>query len=320
MLFPGTVLAQTYKICHLIAEGGLAEIYLALNQKRENHEPRWVAIKRLKVSLRHNHELCQWFKEEALIISSLRHPYLVQGYKLIEENSELFIVMEYVRGRSLYDLRSVIENYPRALRRHLVIALGLMLGDALRHIHEAKDERGIARGLIHGDISAQNIMIGFDGQAKLVDFGNAMRVDSDRVFLSRLLCVNKRYMAPEQKQGLQLGPASDIYALGSVLQECLGLKGHFGQRDHRLENILRKATEADIRQRYQDGGAFFCDLQGLKSEWQLKDAAETVKNLTMGRQKRISRFLNKLLRLPLITACSLLAAIFVFSVLQIFKA
>jgi len=281
LLFPGTSVAGTYEIRHLIAEGGLAEIYLACHKKWQINDGCFIAIKRLKPEHKNDIDIVAWFKEESEIIYSLRHPRIVHGFGLIEENEELFILMEYVKGRTLFDLRARAAMCSLEMRIKIVVALGMALCEALGHLHRQKDKDGRYRHLIHGDISLQNIMLCLDGLIKIVDFGNAMDSRSARARTSARVCGNERYMPPEQKLGRMLSPRSDIYSVAVVLLKLLGPMKNIAQSPlaKELLLILRKAAHEQAKMRHENCHSFGTELQSLADFLNMKDGPLILKNL-----------------------------------------
>jgi serine/threonine protein kinase len=261
LLNPGTLVARAYKICHLIAEGGMAEVYLARHQFCTD-ERRWVAIKRLKPDFNHCPDLKQSFIEEAELIISLKHPNIVRGFCHVEENNEQFIIMEHVQGRALGDLSIALKKLSPPLRFQVVIALGIAIGDALSYLHEAL--------FIHADISPQIIM--------------RSPKERDR----RLLCGNARYMSPEQRRGDNLTESSDIYSLAQVLLEILSEIPHsfYSHEARDLINILNIAGAQIAKKRFHNCRSLCAELKAIAPLFEVEEPRVILKPLFSGRARK----------------------------------
>lgn len=197
-----TVLAGRYRIVERIGGGGMADVYKAVDDVLE----RTVAVKIM-------HERSgdpTWperFRREARAAAALNNPHIVAVHDSGSADDAEFIVMEFVHGE---DLSSVIRR-DAPLSAERVAAIGYQVADALAEAHE--------HGVIHRDISPANILIADDGRAMVTDFGIA-HVGSTRLTQTGSVLGSASYVSPEQAQGLDVGPASDLYSLGAVLFEA----------------------------------------------------------------------------------------------------
>jgi predicted Ser/Thr protein kinase/membrane protein YdbS with pleckstrin-like domain len=198
------VLAGRYRLIAPLGEGGMAAVYCA-RDLRLNRE---VAVKVLRDELTRDPDFLGRFEREAQVVASLSHPNIVPVYDVGEEQGSRFIVMEYVRGRTLKE--AIEAGGPFSADRAVEIMLCVL--DALTHAHE--------RGLIHRDVKPQNILIAPSGDARLADFGIAHLVDSSSTRTAAILG-SAHYLSPEQARGAEATPASDVYACGIVLFEAL---------------------------------------------------------------------------------------------------
>src|SRR6185436_147823 len=161
-----------YELLEKIAVGGMAELLRAKRTGVEGFE-KVLAVKRILPHLSENKEFVDMFIDEAKMVAGLAHPNIVQIFDLGKIEKSYYIAMEYVHGR---DLRSILR---RAREREMRIPLDLALlvvskvASALEFAHRKKDERGRAMQIVHRDISPQNILISFEGEVKLTDFGIA---------------------------------------------------------------------------------------------------------------------------------------------------
>jgi hypothetical protein len=195
---------------------------------------RQVAVKRLHSDS--PAEVEQRFVREAKLGASLNHPNLVGVYDTAVEDEGLLIVMEYVEGESLAQalLRGPLE--PGRVGR-----IAGDLGDALDHVH--------AQGVVHRDVKPANVLLRHDGAVKLVDLGIAVSADQTRVTRSGVVLGSAGYMAPEQLDGRDVGPAADIYALATVCFEALcGRRARAGRTPVEIAHEIATAGPPDVRE------------------------------------------------------------------------
>src|SRR4051812_11023911 len=189
----------------------------------------------------------EMFINEAKVAARLTHPNIVQVYELGEHEGEFFIAMEYVKGKDLLRvMRELAKQSPSAPAMPALHAAHVAreICRGLAHAHEHHDEAGAAKPIIHRDISPQNIMLSYDGQVKLVDFGIAKALDSMKEETRTGALKGKyAYMAPEQllTPPPLPTPMSDIFSTGIVLHETLTGKRLFkGSTDmETLERVQR---------------------------------------------------------------------------------
>ncbi len=179
---------------------------------------RTVAIKRLRRDLSADPDFVNMLIDEARLTSRIHHPHVVATLDTVVENDELFLVMEYVAGESLsHALRTeAVTQNGVPLPVALAVLAGVLHG--LHAAHEATDERGHPLGVVHRDVSPENILIGVDGFARVLDFGIAKasaRVQQATAFGN--IKGKFRYVAPEQWLGAQVTRLADVYAAGLVL-------------------------------------------------------------------------------------------------------
>src|SRR3954454_16049993 len=167
---------------------------------------RQVAIKRLHADSPVDVE--QRFNREAKLGASLNHPNLVSVFDTAHDDEGVLIVMEYVDGEPL---SRTLRRGP--LRPEEVRRMVLDLGDALDHAH--------AQGIVHRDVKPANVLVRDDGVTKLADLGIATASDGTKITRSGIVLGTASYMAPEQLEGRELGPAADIYALAAIAFEAL---------------------------------------------------------------------------------------------------
>ncbi|MCU0681325.1 MAG: serine/threonine protein kinase [Polyangiaceae bacterium] len=232
---PPQLIVGRYAIYHEIASGGMATVHLGRLLGPVGFS-RTVAIKRLHGQFAKDPDFVSMFVDEALVTARVRHPNVVPTLDVVSIEGELFLVMEYIPGENL--ARCLSRYYrPRDERMPLPIALGILIGalHGLHAAHLAKNERGEPLGIVHRDVSPQNILIGTDGMARLLDFGVAKAVGRMHNTQSGNIKGKLCYMAPEQLEGREVNHLADIFAAGTVLWELLT-----GER------LLKAASEMEV--------------------------------------------------------------------------
>ena len=274
MVAKGDRINDRYEIVKSIGEGGMANVYLAidviLNRK--------VAIKILRGDLANDEKFIRRFQREALSASSLSHPNIVEMYDVGEDNGNYYIVMEYVEGKTLKQLLKK--------RGHLTVDeavdIMLQLTDGMSHAHDSY--------IIHRDLKAQNIMIQEDGQIKITDFGIAMALNSTQLTQTNSVMGSVHYLPPEQASGKGSTIKSDIYSIGILFYELLtGILPFKGDNaveialkqmkepipsvrkqnpniPQSVENIILKATAKNPKNRYNDTREMYNELKSCLDE------------------------------------------------------
>jgi serine/threonine protein kinase len=206
-----------YAIYEQMASGGMGSVHFGRFLGPAGFA-RTVAIKRLHKQFASEAEFVSMLADEARLASRIRHPNVVQTLDVVESDEGLCVVMEYVHGEPLNRLlRASSGSMPASVA--VAVVIGALRG--LHAAHEAQSEAGEPLGIIHRDVSPQNILVGADGQARVLDFGVAkatVRLTSTR---DGQLKGKLAYMSPEQLQGEEIDRRSDIYAASVVLWEAL---------------------------------------------------------------------------------------------------
>ncbi len=209
-----------YAIHEEIASGGMATVYLGRLDGTGGFS-RNVAIKRLHAHLARDPEFVRMFLDEARIAARIRHPNVVPVLDVVNTGDEILLVMEYVAGESLARLtRGAAE---RGERMPVAIAAAVVVGvlRGLHAAHEATDEQGQPLCIVHRDVSPQNIIVGRDGAAHLLDFGVAKAAGQLQTSRNGRIKGKVSYMPPEQARGAEVTRAVDVYAAGVILWELL---------------------------------------------------------------------------------------------------
>ncbi len=226
-----------YQLLRKIASGGMAEIYLARQQGVEGFQKN-VVVKRILPTHADNDELIQMFLDEARIASSLTHPNVVQIYELGQHDHDYFIAMEYVHGM---DLRHICERGLAVgnfipLRHAVRIIADSAAG--LHYAHTKTDDAGTPLHIVHRDISPQNILVSFNGTAKVLDFGIAKAANKVTTTRTGQIKGKFAYMSPEQCSGAPIDHRSDLFALGTILYEITVCRRLF-KADTDIQTIQR---------------------------------------------------------------------------------
>ena len=234
---------STYEIESLLATGGMAEVWRAKMKGVAGFEKR-VVIKTMLTSLQHRPELVEMFVSEASLAARLNHPNIVDVFDFGQLEGRYYIAMSYVPGLTL---RSV-HRLMLARRERLPIAAALHIArdvcEALQHVHELEDGSGTL-GLVHRDLSPDNVIISTSGTAKLIDFGAARataRTPPNQLFVGRF-----RYAAPESVRHEGEDCRSDVYSAGVVLYECLTGVRPFNGSDPEVVRAVTASQACDPR-------------------------------------------------------------------------
>jgi serine/threonine protein kinase len=255
----------------------MARIYVGRSTGIGSFE-RHVVLKMILPERAHDATAVQMFLDEARLAASLNHQNVAQVFEVGEDSGIHFLAMEYVHGQ---DLRALLAKAGSSgTRVPLELALTVVAGAAsgLEHAHERRNSDGTPMGIVHRDVSPSNIMIGYDGAVKLLDFGIAKATSRSIETQSGIIKGKFAYMAPEQCRGREVDRRSDVFSLGIILYEvttqhrCFRADSDFDTM-HRivtgdvvrptrlvqgypqaLEAIVMKALAVDANQRYQSAG------------------------------------------------------------------
>jgi serine/threonine protein kinase len=292
-----------YRLIDRVAVGGMAEVFKAKRSGVEGFE-KVVAVKRILPHLSDNQEFVDMFVDEAKMVAGLTHPNIVQIFDLGKIDKSYYIAMEYVHG---HDLRTILKRAKeKGMRMPLDLSLHIVkeVCASLEYAHRKKDDKGRPMQIVHRDVSPQNIMISFEGDVKLTDFGIAKAAtkasNTDRGALRGKLL----YMSPEQAWGKPIDRRSDLFSLGIVLYEMVTDQKPFlgGSTElsileavrqgeiarprsinpripESLENVVLKALAKDADERYQDAGEMHRGLERVLRERQPPAAGELARLL-----------------------------------------
>ena len=224
-----------YKLVKRLAVGGMADIWLAQEFGRRGYE-RTVVVKTIRADLVDEEELIQMLVEEARIAACLKHDNIVELYEVGEEDETHYLAMEFVFGRDLRQIRDFcLENNQRIPHEHITTIVASVL-DALHYAYHDAIYEGMPLRVIHRDISPQNIIVGFDGTVKLLDFGIAKAAAQLSRTRAGVLKGKYGYMAPEQVDFKDLDQRADVFATSIVLWESMTQQRLF-YRDSEYETV-----------------------------------------------------------------------------------
>src|SRR6188768_1181222 len=204
-----------YWIYDEIAAGGMATVHLGRLVGPAGFT-RTVAIKRLHPQFAKDEEFSSMFLDEARIAARIRHPNALTALDVVAAKGELYIIMDYIHGESLGKL---LRGGPVPLAVASAISTQALLG--LHAAHEAVDDRGQPLTIVHRDVSPQNILVGVDGVARVVDFGIAKAASQVHTTKAGKIKGKLSYMSPQQVQSEDVDRRADIFAAGVVLWESV---------------------------------------------------------------------------------------------------
>lgn len=240
-----------YRLLFKLASGGMGSVYAAVGRGPEGVD-RTFAIKLInparsgpRSSDRARAEL-DAFIREARLTARIAHPNVLETFELGVERGEPFIVMPLVRGVSLAELVEALSTKGEQLRVELGVWIAMQVAAGLHAAHELAGSDGTTLGLVHRDVSPQNVLLGYDGSVKLLDFGVAKLFEAGRQTTEGVVKGKFGYMSPEQVLGEPIDRRSDIFALGVVLYELVAGAPLYSNLAPGVA-ALRTATEAPPR-------------------------------------------------------------------------
>jgi serine/threonine-protein kinase len=244
-----------YAIYGKIAVGGMASVHFGRMEGAAGFS-RTVAIKRLHPHLAEDPDFRSTMIDEARLAARIHHPNVVPTLDVVAADGELLVVMEYVRGESLARLLREAQTRRAPMPRPIASAIAIGALHGLHAAHEATSDQGEALGIVHRDVSPQNLLVGIDGVPRVIDFGVAKAAGRLQRTNEGAIKGKVAYMAPEQLavtetrlSGGTVTRAADVYALGALLWEMLAGRPLFpGENDaQRAFQVLQGAREPPSR-------------------------------------------------------------------------
>ncbi|MEO8552226.1 MAG: protein kinase [Kofleriaceae bacterium] len=232
-----------YRLIAEIARGGMGIVYLALLQGPSGFS-KLLVVKELKPELVEEPAFLQMFLEEARLAARLNHSNIVQTNEVGNDAQHYFMAMDYLDGRGLERIRRRARHIakPMSLPLQLRVLCDVLAG--LEYAHTFTDFDGTPLGIVHRDVSPQNVFLTFEGQVKLLDFGIAKTIESVNETRAGVLKGKLMYMAPEQARGERVDARADVFAVGVMLWETLtGKNLRASQSEHQiLSDLVAKIT------------------------------------------------------------------------------
>jgi serine/threonine-protein kinase len=232
-----------YRLGARLGVGGAAAVYLARLAGPHNFE-RLAAVKIIHEHLAEEREFVSMFLDEANLAVRLSHPNIVHVYELGKDGDVLFIAMEFLHGQPLSHVYRALEHLGARLPWDVVAWIGARAAEGLHHAHELTDDNGRRLGLVHRDISPDNLFVTYDGHVKLIDFGIARALGRVTTTALGHIKGKYRYMAPEQALGRDFDHRVDVFALGATLFEAASGRAAFEGRDE--TEILAKVITGQL--------------------------------------------------------------------------
>ena len=212
----------------LIARGGMGDVYLATTTGIEGAE-RPCIVKTVRRDHVHDGSFVARFLDEARVQSQLQHPGVAQILEATtDENGEPYTVVEYIEGRALSDVRQRAIQAGACVEWPDAVAVALEIAQALAHVHERSGPDGTPLGIVHRDLSPQNVMLGYGGEVKIIDFGTARGQNRRCHTVAGVVFAKPGYVAPEVARHEVGDGRIDLYALGVILWELVAGRRFFG--------------------------------------------------------------------------------------------
>jgi len=273
-----------YELLRPLASGGMAELYLA-RQSGLGGFQKTVVVKWLHPQFATDDTVVKMFVDEARIAARLNHTNIVQIYDLGEANGDYFIAMEYVAGRNLREIQAREKELGRYMPYGLVAYVISRMCRGLYHAHVFKDESDRPLEIVHRDVSPQNVLLSFEGEVKLADFGIAKAASRAAETQAGILKGKVAYMSPEQVEGKPVDARSDIFSAGILLYELTCRRRLFRRNSDfatmravikdpipppsavmedvpdEIEMIITRALARDPAQRYPDAQQMHQELE-----------------------------------------------------------
>jgi hypothetical protein len=279
-----------YLLQKKIARGGMAELFLA-DYIRQDSFKRTVAIKRILPHLASNPDFIKMFTREARVAALLQHPNIVQIFDYGQIENAYFIAMEYIDGKNMEE---IISTMKQGLRIEQTVFIISQICKGLDYSHTKRDDRtGEPFNIVHRDISPQNMLISYQGEVKISDFGISKARSEPSLTQAGVVKGKLAYLSPEQAMGEAIDHRADIYALGLVFYEALTgkrvykfssdveairtiphmeiepLQKALPQISEELDRIVMRCLEKKKAERYQRVSDLYTDLVVFKKNLKL---------------------------------------------------
>src|SRR5687767_2979508 len=232
---------EGYEILQPLARGGMGRVYLARARGPGGFE-RHVVIKTLDVATKEDDPRAKMFLDEARVIGRMHHQHIAPAFSVgRDRDGHYYLVMDYIHGRSAAEAWDKTLDLDAMLPLDYAVTVTLAAASALHYAHTRTGRDGTSLSIVHRDVSLSNLMIGYDGAVKLIDFGIAKSTDSSTETQIGFVKGKVGYLAPEQAGGGRIDHRTDIFALGIVLYELSTMSRAFREESElaTLERIKR---------------------------------------------------------------------------------
>jgi tetratricopeptide (TPR) repeat protein len=278
-----------YLLVHQLGRGGMAELFLAKQSGLKGFE-KILAIKKILPHLTQDPEFVTMFVNEGKLAALLTHQHIAQIFDLGHVEGAYYMAMEYVMGKDLRSLVAKARERGGRLPLDCAILIVSQVASGLDYAHRKKDLNGRDLNIVHRDVSPQNVLVSYEGEVKLVDFGIAKAASSGQETQTGVLKGKLAYMSPEQACGRHIDRRSDVFSLGIVLYELLtGRRLFKGDSDlstleqvrtahvepprqfdadipEALEAVMLKALAREADQRYQTASELQAALERIMAD------------------------------------------------------
>lgn len=312
---PAEVLPRRFgrlTLLRLMARGGMGEVFLAATGAIEGAE-RPCVVKIIRREHAGDKSFLARFLDEARIQAQLQHPGVAQILEAANDGSgQPFVVVEHVEGRNLGEVRTRAQQLGARISWPEALAIGITLAEALAHVHERTDAAGRPLEIVHRDLSPQNVMLGYSGDLKLIDFGTARGENRRCHTVAGIVFAKPGYVAPEVANNTPGGVPADLYAFGIMLWELIvGRRFLSGEASEHLaavgagkrtpmpiaqlcdappelDSIVARLTATRIDERYPSAREALTDLVELMKR------APSLPNGERGVRARITQLMQRL--------------------------
>lgn len=278
-----------YILLEKLATGGMAEVFLAKSLGASGVN-KFLAIKRILPQYSDNKDFIDMFKEEAKIAVNLNHGSVVSIYDFGIERGQFYLVMEYVEGRNLRQVLNELKKKSQQFSIEQIVYMMKEVAAGIDHAHRLIDgTTGKPLNLVHRDMSPQNIMVSYEGEVKVIDFGIAKAESQLEATKTGTLKGKFGYMSPEQADGQSIDSRTDLFSLGIVLWELLAHDRLFTSNSEAA--ILRKIRECQIPSIRKINPSVPTELENIVNKSLAKDRALRYQT-SAALHKDLNRFLN----------------------------
>ncbi|MBS1152676.1 MAG: serine/threonine protein kinase [Myxococcaceae bacterium] len=290
-----------YELMYLLGQGGMGEVHLARLTGAAGFEKLCI-VKTILPQMMTDPQFVDRFHHEAKVLTHLTHSNIAQVYDMGDVDQTLYMAIEYVAGVDLSRVEDRVKGMSAVVPVPIAMLIGQQITEALGYAHRKVGADGVALGIVHRDVSPQNVMVSYEGEVKVIDFGLAKSTARSKHTMPSTVLGKLGYMSPEQAKGETVDHRSDIYSAGIVIWELLAgrplfLGGTVGEMvaqmafpkpvslrairpeiSETLDRTVMRALGADPATRYNRADDFSRALNELLVRENLSVSAEDVGN------------------------------------------